>query len=495
MTESPLDTYIKSPPPADERSHFNYLEEQLTKLENVSKKHVVRIGDNNESAKALVLQESEARVFGDEAQATYTETVAAQTLASATALVNTETTARTTADSALASSITTLNSTVGTLSSSITSEASTRATADTALGTRIDNLVLTNGSSAAVIIDEEASARIAADYSLGVRIDSLTTTVNSNTAAISTEQTARSTRDDALAKQLFTMSSGSSRIYVATSAPSSTGRQAGDVWFDSSTANSYNPYVWARSTPVATTGSYDWRDNSDGSFTNLVGNYAVYTQAISTLNTATTSQASSITALQTTVGNSSSGIIRDLNAVTATVGDSTSGLVHDLNVLSTTVTNSNASLSASISSEATARASGDTALGSRIDTVSATVNGHTASIGTLQTVQANTSGALSAQWALVGSLGGPSNNIVSITGVRLADGTTLPYQVNFSNSNVTIDGNLVVSGTITKGKLGIDYVSDVSTNLGTLTAGKLQSPDGLFIIDLTGRTITISDNS
>ena len=336
MTEAPLDTYIKSPPPADERSHFNYLEEQLTKLENVSKKHVVRIGDNNESAKALVLQEANARVSGDEAQATYTQTVAAQTLASATALVNTETTARTTADTALASSITTLNSTVGTLSSSITSEASTRATADTALGTRIDNLVLTNGSDAAVIIDEEASARITADYALGVRIDSLTATVGTNTSAISTEQTARSTRDDALAKQLFTMSSGSARIYIATSAPSSTGRQAGDVWFDSSNANNYKPYVWARSTPSATTGSYDWRDNSDGSFTNLVGNYAVYTQAISTLNTASSSQASSITALQTTVGNSSSGLVKDVSALTTTVGDSTTGLVKDVTTLQST---------------------------------------------------------------------------------------------------------------------------------------------------------------
>lgn len=334
MTEAPLDTYIKSPPPADERSHFNYLEEQFTKLENVSKKHVVRIGDNNESAKALVLQEATARVSGDEAQATYTDTVAAQTLASATALVNTETTARTTADSALASQITSLTSTVGSVSASITSEASTRATADTALGTRIDNLVLTNGSSAAVIIDEEATARIAADYALGTRIDSLTTTVNSNTAAISTEQTTRSTKDDALAQQLFTMSSGSSRVYITTTAPTSTGRQAGDVWFDSD--DGYKPYVWARSTPSATSGAYDWRDNSGGSFTNLVGNYAVYTQAISTLNTASSSQASSITALQTTVGNSSSGLVKDVSALTTTVGDSTNGLVKDVTTLQST---------------------------------------------------------------------------------------------------------------------------------------------------------------
>lgn len=354
MTDTPLDTYIKSPPPADERSHFNYLEEQLTKLENASNKHVVRIAENNESAKALVMQEFNARVSGDEAQANYTLTVAAETLGQATALVQQEATARTTADSALASNITTLQANVGTLSGAITNESSIRITADEALGTRIDNLVLTNGSDAAVIIDEEATARITADYALGVRIDSLTATVGTNTSAISTEQTARSTRDDALAKQLFTMSSGSARIYIATSAPGSTGRQAGDVWFDSSTANNYKPYVWARATPSATSGAYDWRDNSDGSFTNLVGNYAVYTQAISTLTTASSSQASSITALQTTVGDSTAGLVKDVTALTTTVGNSSSGLVKDVTTLQSTTAQQRIFRQATMPSTATA---------------------------------------------------------------------------------------------------------------------------------------------
>lgn len=336
MTDKPLDTYIKSPPPTEPKSHYTYLEDQLTKLERVSKAHVVRIADDSATAKALIQQESNARVDGDTAQATYTNTVAAQTLASAQALVTAETTARTTADSALASSITSLTATVGSNSSAISSEVSARATADEALGTRIDNLVLSSGGSAAVIIDSEATARIAADNALGIRIDSLTSTVSGNTSSISTEQTTRATRDDALATQLFTMSSGSSRVYVATSAPSSTGRQPGDVWFDSST-NNYKPYVWARSTPSATTGTYAWRDNSDGSYSNNVGNYAVYTQAISTLNSASTSQASSISALQTTVGNSSSGLVKSVNALTTTVGDTTTGLVQSVNSLNSTV--------------------------------------------------------------------------------------------------------------------------------------------------------------
>lgn len=656
MTEAPLDTYIKSPPPADERSHFNYLEDQLTKLENVSKKHVVRIADNNESAKALVQQEYNARVSGDEAQAQYTLTVAAQTLNSASALVQQETTARTTADTALASQITTLNANVGTLSGAITSEASLRVTADEALGTRIDNLVLTNGSDAAVIIDSEASARITADYALGARIDSLTTTVNSNTAAISTEQTTRSTRDDALAKQLFTMSSGSARIYVATSAPSSSGRQAGDVWFDSST-NNYKPYVWARSTPSATTGSYDWRDNSDGSFTNLVGNYAVYTNAISTLTNATTSQASSITALQTTVGNSTAGLVKDVTALTTAVGDSSSGLVKDVTTLqstsatvsalnteataranadaantaaitteqsarttadtalasylmsasagttrvytsdpgstsrqngdvwiranesnkpyvwynstwndgtsgnyaqyigqmasvtttanaaystatsanslatttatqvttlnatvnnnyntlngaisseantrasqdgvlssridnvSATVTNNYNTLNASVSSEATARANADSSLSSRIDTVTATANNTSASIGTIQTAQANINGALSTQWAIVGSLGGPSSNILTIDGARKSDGSTGAY-------SVAINANVLINGTLTAEKIVDKSVSNVKIADNAVSSSGFNETASSNTTDLS-TTVTVRPN-
>lgn len=331
---TPLDRYIKSPPPADERSHFNYLEEQFNKLENVSNKHVITIADNDAAARALVQQEMTSRVDGDAAQAQYTLTVAAETLGSATALVQQEATARTTADSALASQITTLNASVGTLSGSITNEATLRITADEALGTRIDNLVLSSGNNAAVIIDEEAQARITADVALGQRIDSVTATMNSNTAAITTEQTVRATKDDALASQLFTMSSGSSRVYIATTAPSSLGRQPGDVWFDSD--DGYKPYVWARATPEATSGDYGWRDNSNGSYTNSVGNYAVYAQNIQTLTNSTTSLTNNVTTLQSTVGNSTAGLVKDVSALTTTVGNTSSGLVKDVTTLQST---------------------------------------------------------------------------------------------------------------------------------------------------------------
>jgi hypothetical protein len=596
MTDKPLDTYIKSPPPIDEKSHYTYLEDQLTKIEAVSKSHVVRIADNNTTAQALIQQESTARVNGDNAQATYTQTVAAQTLASAQALVTAETTARTTADSALASSITSLTATVGSNSSAITSEVSARATADEALGSRIDNLVLSSGSSSAVIIDSEASARVSADIALGLRIDSVTATVGTNTAAISTEQTTRSTRDDALATQLFTMSSGSSRVYVAISAPSSTGRQPGDVWFDSST-NNYKPYVWARSTPSATTGTYDWRDNSTGSYSNNVGNYAVYTSNISTLTStvgdSTTGLVKDVGALKVAVGDSTAGLTHDVSALVTTVGGSTSGLVQSVNSLNTTVaqqriyrqntqpttadrkvgdlwydttidsttglpknspyywngtswnvnTDTTRASSADLTTEQSTRATADSSLASYIMTASAGTSrvytsdpgtsgrqngdtwfrtdqnfrpyvwynsqwndnssgaftqyvGQIASVTQTASAAQSTANGLSYEWRVQGTIDGQPAGSLKLVGAKKINPTTGAVET-ISNlvidSNVSIKGDLIVDGTIKKGKLGIDYVSDVSANVGTLTAGVLKSQDNRFVIDLTNRTITISD--
>jgi hypothetical protein len=584
MTDKPLDTYIKSPPPVEPKSHYTYLEDQLSKLETVSKAHVVRIADDSATAKALIQQESNARVDGDTAQATYTNTVAAQTLASAQALVTAETTARTTADSALASSITSLTATVGTNSSAISSEVSARATADEALGTRIDNLVLSSGGSAAVIIDSEATARIAADNALGIRIDSLTSTVSGNTSSISTEQTTRATRDDALATQLFTMSSGSSRVYVATSAPSSTGRQPGDVWFDSD--DNYKPYVWGRATPGATTGAYDWCDNSTGTYSNNVGNYAVYTSNISTLNSASSSQASSISALQTTVGNSSAGLVRDVSALTTTVGDTSSGLVRDVSSL-TSVTaqqriyrqntqpssadrkvgdlwydtsNGNApyywngsswivntdttrASQADLTTEQSVRSNADSSLARYALTASAGTSrvytsdpgstgrqngdtwfkveenfkpyvwynnqwndnssgaftqyiGQIASVTQTASAAQSTANGLSYEWRVQGTIDGQPAGSLRLVGAKKINPSTGAVET-ISNlvidSNCTINGNLLVNGTVTENQIGVTDLSRISANIGTITSGLLRSVDNKFIVDLTNRTITISD--
>lgn len=54
-------------------------------------------------------------------------------------------------------------------------------------------------------------------------------------------------------------------------------------------------------------------------------------------------------------------------------------------------------------------------------------------------------------------------------------------------------GTLIVDGAIEASKLTIGKLSEVATDVGTITAGKLQSSDGKMVVDLTGKRILMSD--
>ena len=51
----------------------------------------------------------------------------------------------------------------------------------------------------------------------------------------------------------------------------------------------------------------------------------------------------------------------------------------------------------------------------------------------------------------------------------------------------------IAAGTITADKLNVSELSAVTADLGTVSAGRLQSADGNFVINLTNKTITISN--
>jgi len=54
-----------------------------------------------------------------------------------------------------------------------------------------------------------------------------------------------------------------------------------------------------------------------------------------------------------------------------------------------------------------------------------------------------------------------------------------------------LDGDLLVSGTITSDKLSVNSLDAITSDVGTMTAGILQSSDGNFVINLNNKTITI----
>jgi hypothetical protein len=217
-----------------------YLDNELQRLENSfdinsqqtqvvedgvteTKQTIVSLNNTVGQNTAAITQEAITRTTADSALAslvtTLTATVASGDSTNAAAITS-EQTARANADSALATDITTLTATVtqqGTditaAESAITSEQTTRATADTALASDITSLTatVTSGDSTnASAITSEATARANADTALASDITSLTSTVTNNnntlSAAVTSEATARANADTANASSINTVS-------------------------------------------------------------------------------------------------------------------------------------------------------------------------------------------------------------------------------------------------------------------------------------------------
>lgn len=168
----------------------------------------VRIDENQ----ASIVSEQTARATADSALASDITTLQADVGTNAAA-IQTEATARADADSALSTLITALQADVDDNAAAIQTEQTARATADTALASDITNLTATVTSNTADIVANtaaiatEATARATADSALSTSITNLSATVSSNTSAIATEATARANADSALAADISSLSS------------------------------------------------------------------------------------------------------------------------------------------------------------------------------------------------------------------------------------------------------------------------------------------------
>ncbi|GLS45164.1 host specificity factor TipJ family phage tail protein [Methylobacterium brachythecii] len=109
-----------------------------------------------------------------------------------------------------------------------------------------------------------------------------------------------------------------------------------------------------------------------------------------------------------------------------------------------------------------------------LQALSTTVNGQTA---TLTTYGSSIDG-LKVQYGVTGSINGVTGGFV-MTGVRRNDGA-VAYTLE-------VDGSLIVTGSVTAAKMSVLTVSSLTANLGAITAGSMQSPDGKWVINLSGK--------
>lgn len=75
-----------------------------------------------------------------------------------------------------------------------------------------------------------------------------------------------------------------------------------------------------------------------------------------------------------------------------------------------------------------------------------------------------------------------SGTTIQAFGIGLVDGV----------STVGINGDLIIDGSIVARHLSVDTLDAITADLGTITAGKLQSADGNMVIDLDAKSIVIT---
>lgn len=311
-------------------------------------------------------------------------------------LIQDETNARISGDTALANTLSLIGAKSGDNLSFILDLSKVKVSPTESLATRLNTLGAAD-SNALALIQSEQTARINADSALTTSINSLGTRMGNAEAAIVAEQNTRAAADTAEATARTALAA---RVTTA----------EGNI-----TANS-----------AAITNEATARANADSAFASQL----------------------SLLGAQNAGG---TAWILDLNKVRV---DGTTSLGTRLTGIDTQIANN----AASIVSEQTARASADSALSSQITTLTTTVNGNTASVNTLQAsvngLQAKYGVSLNVNGYITGFV--QNNNGTQGTFTILADkfsivspgGGTPVTPFSVTSAGVQINGSLIVNGSI-----------------------------------------------
>ena len=274
----------------------------------------------------------------------------------------------------------------------ILTESLARSTSESALANRID-LVFAQVGTTQASVTTEATARATADSAIANQISALVSQINDNTATILTEQTTRANADSALAARTTVIES---RVTNTESSITSNIARIATEEITRAAADS------ALATQI-TTLSTQTNTNINQVTALITDETTARTDAISAL----AGRTSAIEAAIQSVGTSSA----DLLAVTAQIdseanvrASADSALSVRIDTLTSTVNTNNSTVTARIAAEETARASADSALASRTTSLESRVTTNeggiatnTARIATEETTRANADSALSSR--------------------------------------------------------------------------------------------------
>lgn len=349
------------------------------------------------ASSAQLLEEQEARILADFAEATARETLSTSlvgqddptglTLASLTSgLLYEERQARSTQDSSIVSSVSSLQTTVtnnyNTLNSAILSEESARTTADTteanarkSLSSTLTGFEDPTGKTLADLssglVYEESSARVTADSALSTSISGLSSTVGNLSADLTTVQQTVVDLESATSSSITTL-----------------------IAADRATDKSLDGIAEATLRDAISINN----ERNDRQSTIAFAQESINTK----INEGLLAEAEQRLMLQATVNENTALIVEERTArATADESITTS--------LTSLIAQTGADAQAAILEEQTARTTADSALASSITTLTATVGANTAAINTEATTRADADSALSTTITTVSAVANAKN--------------------------------------------------------------------------------------
>ena len=394
-----------------------------------------------------ISSEASTRQEADGVLSSRIDTVVSNVAGNAAAIVSEQTT-RANADGALGTRIDSVVATASGNTAAILAEQSARADADGALSSRIDTVVASSGAANAAVV-EERNARVSADGALATRIDSVVATAAGNAAAILAEQSARADADGALSSRIDTIvaSSGGANAAVVE-------ERNARVSADGALSSRIDTVVASASGNTAAIASEaQTRANADGALAS----------AIDTLFSASGQNAAAIQSEANTRASQTGANAQQIATVQATVSDPSTGLVAKYAAVKTqadATVNAVGAVQAKygVQVEADGVAGGYELLG----------GGGRVDFG----VRANTFFV-----AAPAGAGIPAQVpfVVRTTWTTVGGHTYAPGLYVDSAWIYNLHAERLQAGTVTADKMGVNELSAISANLGTMTAARIQS--------------------
>lgn len=248
------------------------------------------------------------------------------------------------------------------------------------------------------------------------------------------------------------------------------------------------PGVWMATFSVLSwtsyTGDYDVRSVQIIPKSDAIYQYAeaIFLSEQSARTSADLAIVSDVSALAVTVGNNASAILSEAStradaddaealarlSLASTVSSNTAAIsseqstrtsqinaaASDRTLIRSQFASADGVNAAAISAETSARVSAVSSVASSVTTLTSTVNGHTSSISTLSTTTAGINGRLNARYALSVSGGGAGAFI------SLQDGTSQPSVISLTATQILLNGNVLVNGSLTTNKVQDDAINE-----------------------------------